>query len=322
MSAIPARELEIWRSSLAESITPISGAFSFEVLHTGMVPQTLQFLSEESLRWESGPSSEVVLGLIRGMRYADPSQPGPLLFWHTFCDAAELFAFDLERIAAIIRQLEIHADINLTYGRVSFLADVGRGPELPLLVVARRPIARGIAFEIDERAVVRQSLAQGDFVISNKVMVAQQHYSTGMAMLAAEDAVAGLIDAAFMQFYLAIEAILEEHEKVAAIEACRRLFGTTLGSSLERIISHVYVARHRFFGHAHPRYLRGMLDTETAFDIAKQALVARWCARRLLELELGRPLVTREMRLYPQPNRSVMFTGNSDDLDGEFALPA
>jgi hypothetical protein len=50
MSSFPARSLEIWRSSIAESMSPISEAFSFEVLHTVMVPQTLQFLAEKALR--------------------------------------------------------------------------------------------------------------------------------------------------------------------------------------------------------------------------------------------------------------------------------
>ena len=83
----------------------------------------------------------------------------------------------------------------------------------------------------------------------------------------------------------------------------------------------MYVGRHRFFGHAHPKYLMGLLDTDTAFDIAKQTLVARWCARRVLELELERPLAKREMRLYSTPNHSVAFFGDAKSLHSEFALP-
>ena len=320
MSSFPARSLEIWRSSLAESISPISGAFSFEVLHTVMVPQTLQFLAETALSPWFG-NGELVSGFIRGMRFTNPTKPATLLFSKHFENVEELFAFDIKYLSEAIRQLELHTDINLTFGRVSYLADVGRGPELPLLILARQPFARGVAFEVEERGTVDQSLKLGDFSLTSKARVAQQHYSTGMALLAGEDSVSGLIDAAFMQFYLSTEATLEEHEKERALQSGQKLFGTAFDANLARIVSHVYLARHRFFGHAHPKYLNGLLDTDTAFDIAKQALVARWCSRRLLELELRRTLAKREMRLYPKPNASVAFSGDANALDGEFALP-
>jgi len=254
------------------------------------------------------------------MRYADPTKPG-LLFWRSFQNADELFAFDPENLSEAIRQLELHTDINLTFGRVSYLADVGRGPELPLWMLSRLPFARGVAFEIEERGAARGSLGGGDFQLSDKARVAQQHYSTGMSLLAGEDSVSGLIDAAFMQFYLATEAVLERHEKGEALQQGPLLFGAEFDENLRKIVSHVYIARHRFFGHAHPKYLKGLLDTDTAFDIGKQTLVARWCARRLLELELVRPLVKREMRLCPGPRQSVAFFGDAALLQSEFALP-
>ena len=118
-----------------------------------------------------------------------------------------------------------------------------------------------------------------------------------------------------------MEATLERHERAEASQRGHTLFGVDFDDNLEKIVSHVYIARHRFFGHAHPKYLKGLLDTDTAFDIAKQTLVARWCARKLLELELKRPLAKREMRLYPSPMQSVAFFGDAGDLDHEFALP-
>jgi hypothetical protein len=320
VSSFSARPLEVWRSSLAESMSPISGAFSFEVLHTIMVPQTLQFLAEKALQGSHG-SGEVIPGFLAGMRYANPAKPTSLLLWKTFPSAVELFAFNVDALSDAIRQLELHADINLTFARVSYLADVGSGPELPLLIFARQPFRRGIAFEIEERGAVAHSFELGDFQLSDKALVAQQHYSTGIALLAGEDSVSGLIDAAYMQFYLSIEATLEQHEEKKAVQSGQALFGSDFDPDLRKIVSHVYLGRHRFFGHAHPKYLKGLLDTETAFDIAKQTLVARWCARRLLELELKRPLAKREVRLYPKPGRSVAFFGDAKTLDGEFALP-
>lgn len=319
MSSFPSRAVEIWKSSQAEAISPINGAFSFEVLQTVMVPQTLQFLAECAAAPPDG-IGEIASAFLQGMRYADPSKPR-LLFWRAFQNSGELFSFDPEILSEAIRQLEIHTDINLTFGRIIYLADVGRGPELPLWILSRLPFARGVAFEIEERDVAKASLEGGDFQLSDKARVAQQHYSTGMSLLAGEDSVSGLVDAAFMQFYLATEAILGRHERAAALQEGSQLFGDEFDESLKRIVSHVYIARNRFFGHAHPRYLKGLLDTDTAFDIAKQTLVARWCARRLLELELKRSLVKREMRLYAGPQQSVAFYGDASSLQSEFTLP-
>lgn len=319
MSSFPSRAVEIWKSSQAETISPISGAFSFEVLQTVMVPQTLQFLAECAAAPPAG-IGEIASAFLQGMRYVDPSKPG-LLFWRAFQNSAELFSFEPEILSDAIRQLEIHTDINLTFGRVTYLADVGRGPELPLWILSRLPFARGVAFEIEERGATKASLGGGDFQLSDKARVAQQHYSTGMSLLAGEDSVSGLVDAAFMQFYLATEAILERHERTEALQEGARLLGDEFDENLRKIVSHVYTARHRFFGHAHPRYLKGLLDTDTAFDIAKQTLVARWCARRLLELELKRSLAKREMRLYARPQQSVAFYGDASSLQSEFTLP-
>ncbi len=131
----------------------------------------------------------------------------------------------------------------------------------------------------------------------------------------------GLIDAAFMQFYLALEALLGNHEKENAISGGKELYGDRFTPDFEALVKHIYIARHRFFGHAHPKFLKGLLDAETAFQIAKQALGARWTARGILTLKLNRPLVTREMVLYPKPNYSVIFNGDPTTLVGEFCLP-
>jgi hypothetical protein len=255
------------------------------------------------------------------MGYVDPAKPS-LLYGRSFQNADELFALNPALLSEAIRQLELHADINFTYGRVTYLVDVGRGPELPLWILSRLPFIRGVAFEIEERGVAAASIQAGDFSLSDKSRIAQQHYSTGMSLLAGEDSVSGLVDAAFMQFYLATEAILERHEKAKALQSGSALFGSAFDLGLQQVVAHVYLARHLFFGHAHPKFLKGLLDTDTAFDIAKQSLVARWCARRLLELELKRPLLKREMRLYLRPGQSVTFLGDAGSLKNEFALPS
>jgi hypothetical protein len=221
----------------------------------------------------------------------------------------------------LIRQLEVHTDINLTFNRVSFLADFGIGPTEQLMIIERMPFSRGVTFYSEEREAVFQSLSGGDLMFSQKAKAAQHHYSTALALLAGEDQVAGLLDAAFMQFYLAIECILETHKSDRAGTNGALFFGTDFSPDLAKIVRHVYVARHRFFGHGQPEDQKAQADSSAAFAIAKQTLVARWCARRLISLELKAKLVAREIRLYPGTRGSIGFNGEASQLDGEFALP-
>jgi len=154
-------------------MTPISGVFSFEVAQTVMVPQTLQFLCEIGRHPPHGVG-DVIQGFISGMQYADPNKPGPLLYRKQFQNATELFSFDIEILSDAIRQLELHTDINLTFALVTYLADVGIGPNLPLLVFKRLPFARGVGFENEERQAVWESLQLADFNLVDKVRVAHR----------------------------------------------------------------------------------------------------------------------------------------------------
>jgi hypothetical protein len=318
MSSFPIRPLEIWRSSLAQEIVPIRGVFEFEVLDSSMVMQTLDFLRE----WRPDavqPSGEME-GFISAMGHYQPAQ-NRLWYRMDFENSDELFNFEPLKLYRLVRNLEIFADINFTINTINYLANVGGIPRQLLMSIRRRPIARGVAFEVGERGEVRSSLLAGDLSISDKIELAQQHYSTAMTLLAAEDQLSGLLDGAFMQFYLAIETILEEHVKEKALQKGGELFGNGFDSDLKAIVDHVYVARHRFFGHAHHKWRKGMYDPEIAFQIAKQTLVARWCARQLIALGLGRDLVHREVRFYPNLLSSIEFNGNAAALQSEFILP-
>jgi hypothetical protein len=318
MSSFPVRPLQVWRSSVAYELTPINGVFEFEVLDTVMVAQTLEFLRE----WRSDqpqPPGQIG-GFIFAMMYYQPAG-NRLWYKMDFPDATALFATDPMNLFGLIRELEIHTDINLTVRNIKFLADVGTGPSLPLMIAERRPISRGVAFEVDERGQVRQSLLGGDFIMNAKIELAQQHYSTGATLLAAEDQLTGILDAAFMQFYLAMETILEAHDKNEGIKNGTSLYGAAFNNNTQAIVSHVYVARHRFFGHAHHKWRKGLSDPKVAFQIAKQVLVARWCARKLIALGLGRDLVHRETRFASGLGNSIEFRGDAAALQTEFAMP-
>jgi hypothetical protein len=110
----------------------------FEVAPTIMVPQTLQFLNEERANAER-ITSPTVSGFVRGMNYYSKERQNGLFFWKSFENGTELFDFDVGNLSDAVQQLEIHTDINLTFSRVTYLADTGLGPTVPLLVVERTP---------------------------------------------------------------------------------------------------------------------------------------------------------------------------------------
>jgi hypothetical protein len=323
MSSFPSRRLEIWKSSRAEGIVPIHGAFFIGVIPTLMVQQTIEFIYEQA-RQSNPPTREdlILYPFFRGMIWYSSERPNFLIWFCPFKNAEDLFQFNIQRLFDAIKQLELHMDVNLIFNEITYLADIGTGPQLPLMTIKRLPIVRGYSFELEERVTAANSLRQGDLILSDKAKLSHQHYSTGMALLAGEDTATGLIDGAFMQFYLATEALLEKQERGKAIENGRKLYGSKFSPNLERIVEHVYLARHRFFGHAHPKYLKGIFDPQIAFDIAKQILVAKWCARYLLGLELNTTLVIREMFLFPSDTNSIQFNGQAELLDTIFALPS
>lgn len=282
-----------------------------------MVAQTIAFIQELKPEHTCRPT---MAGFKQGEFYAQESDSA-LLYYKAFSSAKELFSYDLSLIYDLVRELELHTDVNLTVARISYLADAGSGPKVPLLIAERQPIARGIGFEIEERGIAAASLGASHLSLTDKANMAQNYYSSGLSLMALEDQISGLIDAAFMQFYLAVETILGAHEQGKAIDNGKTLYAGAFVPAIESAVKHVYLARHRFFGHAHVRWRKGQLDKDVAFSIAKQALVARWCARALIALETGADLVHREMRLYSDHGRSVEFNGDSTLLVGEFALP-
>lgn len=283
-----------------------------------MVPQTLQFLQERSGMAGITPS---MAAFISGARHTMENDSA-LYYETSFHSSDELFAYDMHSLYKLVQELELHADVNFTITKISYLADVGTGPKLPILIAEREPIARGIGFEIEERGKVAASLSNRDLKWTEKAKHAHQYYSTGLSLLALEDQISGLLDAAYMQFYLSIEAILEAYKSEKAIEKGKRQYGVLFNDDIVAAVKRVFVVRNDYFGHAGTARRSGERTQEDIFAIAKQTLVARWCARSLIQLEVGANLVHREMRFYPSYNRSMAYDGNAALLSTDFALPS
>ena len=284
-----------------------------------MVPQLLQFLNEEWKAQSFNSAGPVLKSFIEAEQQRFPSWGPVLLQQRLFKDHHALFAVTMDELQYDVKQLEFHADINLTFSRVQYLAWTG-GEYLPLIEMHRRPFIRGIGFEIEEREALKQSIRQGDVHLSDRTATALQHYSTGLGLLAGDDQLAGLLDATFMQFYLAIESILGEHKKKRTEDAGQALFGSDYTPDLEKVVQHVYLARHLYFAHGNEKQAKGQESALGAFSIAKQVLVAKWCARMLLSLASGRPMLIRENRLYSGAGGSMEFRGNIASLSAEFSL--
>ncbi len=122
-----------------------------------------------------------------------------------------------------------------------------------------------------------------------------------------------------MQFYLAIEFLLGTHSQKDVEKIGKEKFNHEFDAVTCQAVKQVYLVRHMYFGHAHPnRASNG--DPDHTFSIVKQILVARWAARRMIELSLGMELVHREMRFY-SGNGSLEFRGTAEELNNGFAVP-
>jgi hypothetical protein len=89
-------------------------------------------------------------GFLLGMQ-SSPPEESALRYAANFERAEQLFSFDIATIYQLVRELEMHADINFVIQQIIFLADVGSGPDVPLLVAERQPINRAVGFEVEEK---------------------------------------------------------------------------------------------------------------------------------------------------------------------------
>jgi hypothetical protein len=229
-----------------------------------------------------------------------------------------------ERVDAIldeVRALSLLVDFPLHCQQIEFHLPPGQVDSGPVWIATRLAIGRGFGFADDEREIADRKLQAGlaPYTAAGKpeLELATGYYLSGMKLLALEDDVEGLIDAAFMQFYLAAEVLLGTEVSRDASRAFARRFSVPDAIAVQRSIYQVYGVRGRYFGHA--KALAAQTAQES-FDIAKQVLVARWLARHLIDLHAGRQdSLTREMRLY-RGLQSFEFRGTEAELRNSFML--
>jgi len=140
-----------------------------------------------------------------------------------------------------------------------------------------------------------------------------------MGLLAMEDALPGLIDAAYMQFYQSIEALtgacaLDDAKKAIAA------LGLNDSATLQAICHQVFLVRHKYFGHGNETDFHEIADQgmAEATRVARQVLVARWLCKTLIDAQSpSKVSLVREMRIYG-PEGSSEFRGQIAELEGMF----
>lgn len=324
MSAASGRKWEIWTSNMLSELTDISGDFHIQLTPLTMVDQSLELLSEIAVSVDDYKNANPsILPFLKGMQSSKgikEKRQSELFFRYTFATGAELQNFKLEELIERIGNLELSLDTVFNVESITFVADFGSAHR-PLWQAQQIRFGSGVGFEVEERMKVTDTFRKLKDKNIEEHRVALNYYKTGMLNLLLGDQFSGLIDSAFMQFYLCIESILGTHEGNAA---ANRALSKSITPKIDELVRHVFLARHQFYGHANPKNKvihEARTNEATAFEIQKQVLVAKWVARDLLASITDLPLSNREMRLYPNPTTSYSFTGNVEELKDIFALP-
>jgi hypothetical protein len=329
MSAISFREWEVWKNdTFFASPATLQGQFGLSIVPSLMARQTVEF----------------ILGLIERIRLGTSAPPAPagmylspLIYRRPAGDGQMLMLYKLEPLdtsawipsvlATLLDELQtlsLCLDFPLTCHAIEYEVPPGQPSSGKAFVATRKPLVRGLAFEVDERAQAEDNVLHhfdayatpGD----QTVRIASNHYQTGMTLLGLEDQYPGLIDAAFMQFYQACETLLLAAPRETVDDAKKRIAADpriSNGRDLQIIVAHVWKVRHKFFGH---RAIAIPQSASDVFQIAKQVLVARWLCRFLIDRHVGAPGLCREMRLYHE-NNSEEFRGTVSELETAFNIP-
>jgi hypothetical protein len=321
MSALAYRSWDIFLNQRVAALKPLChGHFEVDLVAFMMTEQTLEFL-EQYFELHSPHPVKVntptpLAGIIRQWRGTLPK----LRIYGTFapCQAAEP---QIEAITAYLTALAVCVDHPLTAHTIRFEDD----QEGLVLQAIRRPFGRGVAFELEERDLANGKI-QADFAAlahtasqPGPLMVAIRHYLCGMGLLAMEDTLPGLIDAAYMQFYQGIEALTGTYVLEDAKKAIAAL-GLPNSATLQVICHQVFSVRHKYFGHGNETDFHEIADQgmAEATRVARQVLVARWLCKTLLDAQSpSKVSLVREMRIYG-PEGSSEFRGQIADLEGTF----
>ena len=237
-------------------------------------------------------------------------------------DTSQPILETVKNIQNFMDAISIAVDSPLTCLKIRFISS----QHGKLMVANRRPIGRGISFEIEERGraalKIKNDLSYYQDDTDDHIVVGRRHYLVGMQLLSLEDQITGLIDAAFMQFYQGCEALCRDPR--GSIKGSQKHIastGATDARELQIIAHQVWRVRNKYFGHGDVGYnLYANLSKEHAESVARQVLVARYLCRRLIDLNSPSSThLTREMGFF-FGSYSGNFKGTISELENRFRV--
>lgn len=321
MSALAYRSWDMFLNQRIAALKPLChGHFEVDLVSFMMTEQTVEFLEQQFELHLPHPIKVDVpaplAGIVRQWRGTLPK----LRIYGTF-SPGEPAEPQMDAIAAYLTALAVCVDHPLTAQTIRF-EDHQEGL---VLQATRRPFGRLVAFELEERGVADRKV-QADFSAltltasqPGPLMVAIRHYLCGMGLLAMEDTLPGLIDAAYMQFYQGIEALTGASKLDDAKKAIAAL-ALPDSNTLQAICHQVFMVRHKYFGHGNETDFHEIADQglAEATRVARQVLVARWLCKTLIDAQSPSKIsLVREMRIYGSEG-STEFRGQIVDLEGMF----
>jgi hypothetical protein len=321
MSTISVREWEVWQNnSFFQIDQELHGQFVLELVPALMQRQTIDFVYEQIDGIRQGHLSLPVNG---ASGYLSPliwrMQPNLIYKIQVFRTADDI-PNTLDLLLQELTALSMCVDYPLLSNHIEYMIPPGQPESGRVFIATRKPLVRGLAFEVEEREMAAKKLMT-DFDLyalrADEVLrAAIQHYLSGLTLLGLEDQVSGLVDAAFMQFYQGCELLCESHR----VDVAKRNFAMrhpgVVTKNTQIIIDHVWTVRNKYFGHHDLKHIAKYGDT---YQVGKQVLVARWLCRLLIDDRIGVSALCREMRFY-HGQTSEEFRGTVTELETTFKI--
>lgn len=320
MGDISYRNWDIWVNKRVFDTGGVCGGF-FEciLLPSLMVSQTVEFLTNgiqiyinKAIQTQTAPPNIIASEMT--------SIDGKLcLKMSGSIDTGKSIEETIASVLETLDALSICVDIALVCNQIHFVA--GQGEHI--FSANRRPIARGMSFEVEERCVAKVKLLN-DLTYykeaDNALRVGIKHYLAGMSLMGLEDQVSGLTDAAFMQFFQGCEAVCKSGN-TGLRGTCKYIANLSCNDSreLQIIAHHIYQVRNHYFGHGDVIHNKKAIDDYiTAMQATKQLLVVRYLCKRLIDAKSpsGNNLI-RETGFYPWQSWEG-YRGSVEELSSNF----
>lgn len=323
MSSISYRSWDIWINlTFFEREDKYDGYYACTIFPTLMTQQTIVFLAENYdihkenfIEIQKPPAHIVTQNII-------DSEGQLSIKIYDVLDTRVPPIDNIKRLCEFLDSVSLCVDSTLLCNKITFYShNYGA-----LLIANRRPIGRGVSFEVEERGQAKKKIQLDNMyffsITYDNFKIGRKHYLTGLTLLGLEDQVSGLIDAAFMQFYQGCEALCRDPK--GNIENSKKYIASCNlknGRELQIIAHHVWRVRHKYFGHGDVSYnILANSNLENATQVAKQVLVARYLCKQLLEIKSpsGEVLI-REMGLFSK-GYTGNFTGDIFQLENDFRV--